>query len=235
MRYHHSNTSRGKLPLWRGGRAWLGKLHWQWVVFQRRSGFGVSIDSRGFHVCLLAFALYVRYDDDDCFDRRELSLSIHDGIVWITHPWVRPNEWRRADPWWRKQVALHVVDWILGRVRHSSTEKNLPDVYVPLPEGCYRAKAKAVTHSWWRRFGWFRVTRESVELDVDGGIPFAGKGESGWDCEDDGLCGWSGSSVENAIARGVESVIESRSKRGHDSAGTGREPAIVVNSKEASR
>lgn len=228
MRYHHQNLTDGRLPLWRHGRAWLGHLHWTWSVFYHPR-FSVAVGSRHLTLSLLAFSLWVVWKDDGEFERREFSIEAHDGCVWVETPWVRQGEWRRADPWWRKTIVLHVVDWLIGRQQYRSTERPLPDVFVPLPEGCYRAQAKAVRREWWRRFGWFRMVREDVDLRVEGGIPFSGKGENSWACFDDGLWGWGGSSVEDAIANGVRSVLRSRERHGHDSKGTGREPAVVVN------
>ena len=229
MRYHHQNLTDGRLPLWRHGRAWLGKLHWEWSVFYRPR-FRLAVGSRHLTISLLAFSLWIVWNNGDEFERREFAISAHDGNIWIEHPWVRQMEWRSSDPWWRKQIVLPVTDWMLGKMQYSRSEKPLPDVFVPMPEGCYRAKAEAVHREWWRRFGWFHRVEDGVDLSVaDGGIPFAGKGENSWDCGDDGLWGWGGSSVDGAIANGVASVLRSRAKCGYDSNGTGREPAIVVN------
>lgn len=232
MHYHHQNLSRGKSPIWHHGRAWLGQLQWEWCVFHRPR-FSLSIGRRHLTLCLLVCSLYVVWKDDGEFERRGFELAIHDGKIWIEHPWIRQGEWRRNDPWWKKQIVISVVDLLLGKHRFSSTETELPDVFVPMPEGSYRAKAKLVQRRWMRRFGWFRKMRDDYELSVDGGIPFAGKGENSWDCGDDGLWGCGGTSVENAIAQGVESVLTDRRKRGLDSLGTGKIPAIVLNDRSA--
>ena len=88
-------------------------------------------------------------------------------------------------------------------------------VVIPMPEGVYHGTAK-IERRTWKRPLWFAFSRVSTTIDCPRGIPFAGKGENSWDCGDDGLFGWGaeGPSIEKAIARGVESVLESRRRYG---------------------
>lgn len=227
MRYHHQNLSDGKLPLWRNGRAWLGCLAWEWHVFQKVR-FGIAIGARHLSLRLPGLQLYVHVASRDEFEPRELSLSVHDGSVWIRHPWVR-DDWRRDDPWWRKQIVLDVVDWLRGRSRCTTTKGQPFETFVPMPEGSYRATATPETRVWRRRWYWPLRRRESVYLHIQGGIPFSGKGESSWDCGDDGLCGISGETLERAIGNAVASALESRRRHGHDSKGTGQQPLRACN------
>lgn len=231
MRYHHQNLTDGHLPLWRHGRAWWGRLNWEWcVLYHPRFGLRIGKgEDQGLtaSVSLLLFSLYLRWS---CRVRRsrELSLSVYDSVVWLKL-WKDPDgDWRSYDPWWRKSViALHVVDWILGEWKHESTDRDLGDVLVPMPEGCYVAQAKETKRVWRRRFGIIN-RRTDVSLTFEVGIPCAGKGENSWDCGDDGLYGCGGDTLEKAIGNAVASSLASRRKHGYDSKGTGRVPAVLV-------
>lgn len=194
----------------------------------RRGGVGITVGTRSASLRLGFFSFYLHANGDE-YRGREFSIRCHDGIVWIGHPWVRQMEWRSNDPWWKKDITLHVSDWLLGRSRCEVT-KGLPStVYVPLPEGSYRAIATPETFVWRRRFYVPIRRRDSVSLDIEGGIPYSGKGESSWDCGDDGLWGIGGNTLEEAIGNAVASVLKSRRRHGHDSKGTGMRPAIVLN------
>lgn len=226
MRYHHQNLTDGRLPLWRHGRAWWWRLAWEWSVLRRGCGWAVGLGRRTASVRLGWFAFYVHHRDADGF-APEWSVRLTEGSVWIEHPWVRQMEWLSSDPWWRKDIVLRVSQWLLGRWKCEVTKGQPSEVFVPLPEGCYRAVATPETYEWRRRFG-ITKRRECVDIKIPGGIPFRGKGENSWDCGDDGLWGTGGDTVEDAIANCVRSVLQRRSRYGHDSKGTGREPALVV-------
>lgn len=176
MRYHHhQNLTDGKLPLWRHGRAWWRWLAWEWSLF-RRTGWGVSVGLDRFSVRVGFASLYVNMRRSEDSWGREFSIRIHDGIIWIDHPWVRRMEWRSSDPWWKKTIKLRVEDWILGSARCERTEGEPFPVYVPMPEGSYLATATPETFVWRRRFYVPERRRKSVTLNIPGGIPHAGKG-----------------------------------------------------------
>lgn len=228
-RYHHQNLTDGKLPLWRYGRAWWGRLHWGWHAFHRTELLSVSVRKWGFSIYLRAFGFYFGDNRDYSEERGRWQISWNDGCLWLEHPWVRQDGWVRSDPWWKKMAVLHVVDWLLGRSRCEHTTGKPVEVFVPLPEGSYRAIATPETYVWRRRFYVPLRRRDDVRLDIPGGIPFSGKGENSWDCGDDGLFGCGGDTIEDAIAQAVKSVLRARRRYGHDSKGTGRAPAVVLN------
>lgn len=151
-------------------------------------------------------------------DQRECKVSVHDWTIHI-HPWSKSMEWCKADPWWIRGFSIDLKDLALGRARYDTeTLKEGIPILIPLPEGCYNATAKIVK-STWKRPRWFTYTRISTNVEIPKGLPFAGKGENSWDCGDDGLFGYGvdGTSLEHAIAHGVESVLKSRRKYGHAS------------------
>lgn len=231
MSYHHQNLSDGKLPLWRYGRAWWGRLHWGWGFFKPTSLLLVGVGLRGACVYLRSFHFYVSWGDyEGEHGRWEVGWS--DGALRIEHPWVRPDGWCRSDPWWKHAIRLPIVDWLLGREECTTRESQPVDVFVPMPEGSYRAVATAVTHVLTRRWYWPSRRRESVWLGIPGGIPHSGKGENSYDCGDDGLWAIGGDTIDEAIGNAVASVLRSRRRHGHDSKGTGIVPVAVVNAKD---
>lgn len=99
---------------------------------------------------------------------------------------------------------------------------------VPMPEGCYRATVTREETTRVYRLGIAR--RETwfwLRVDRPGGIPFAGKGENGWDCGDDGLCGIGGETPEEAIGRAVASALKSRGRYGCASHLRGAAPVMA--------
>lgn len=151
-------------------------------------------------------------------DQRECRIDCHDWTIHVV-PWGKSMEWCKADPWWVRGLSFDVKRFVLGRTHHSTiTLKDKIPLAIPMPEGTYPATAKIVQATW-RRSRWLPSTRTYVQVDVPKGIPFAGKGENSWDCGDDGLFGYSveGTSLEHAIAHGVESVLKSRRRYGKPS------------------
>lgn len=226
MRMHTQNLSYGRLATWRYGRAWIGPLHVEWSVFRDTQLLMAGVWSSGFNLYARWFGLFVNVGNSER-QRGRWGVSWSDGVLRIEHPWVRKNEWRSADPWWRKDLSLRIVDWLIGRSRCDVTTGDPLSVVVPMPEGCYRATATKETRAWRRRWYWPERRAESVTLSLPVGIPFAGKGENSWDCGDDGLYGIGGDTVEDAIANAVRTVLRSRRRYGFDSMGSGREPILA--------
>ena len=148
-------------------------------------------------------------------DRREFSLSVHSWALWFT-PWGRFGEWCSRDPWWIRGVSLNLFDVLLGPETCECVKGEPFGCTVPMPEGLYRAKATHERRTW-KRPRWFRRVRDSVWLDIEPGIPHAGKGENSWDCGDDALFGIGGDTLVDAIQNARKSVTESRRKYGHAS------------------
>lgn len=228
------NLTDGKLPLWRHGRGWIGswgaRSQWEieWKVPSGR-GFGFSIGFLSFSVQLFLFDLYMHRTSDYAIDRRELSVYWMDGCLWISHPFEREMEWRRRDPWWKKPICLHVIDWLLGRQKCEKSEGVQFQVAIPMPEGCYLAIATPERFVWRRRFYVPAKVRDSVWLKIPGGIPSSGKNERGWNCGDDGLCGIGGRTTIEAVANAVSKSLRDRKAYGLDSKRTGGTPIHVCN------
>lgn len=150
-------------------------------------------------------------------DRRECRIAVHDWAVWI-NPWSKLMEWTKSDPWWVRGLTFHVDDFVLGKTRY--THENTGPVFIvgiPMPEGNYAAEFTPQRQTW-KRPRWFSQVRESFDVNIPKGIPFAGKGENSWDCGDDGLFGMGAEgTVEQAIAKVRDTVMERRRRYGSPS------------------
>lgn len=140
-----------------------------------------------------------------------LDISIHDWtLFWsfLKFDWG----WSRKMPKWMSG-SLNFTDLFLGRLKCETEVVETKDVKIPMPEGLYPAKAKMEKRTR-SRPRWFSKESYSVWLDIPHGIPHAGKGESDYNCGEDGLfgCGAEGTRYEAAIARAIESVLGSRRK-----------------------
>lgn len=214
------NLTDGKLPTWRHGRAWLGRFRAEWCVFYHphlalifRKGGHVD-DGSGIqlHVGLLLFSLYLTFNTKRSLKHRELGASWHDGSLWL-NLWTADDDWVKARPWHRNTVCLHVVRWIVGREQHGSTKGEPFERLIPMPEGCYLAIFTPTTRTWKNRFR--TLTKVGYDIQIPDGIPFEGKGENSWDCGEDALYGTGcGESVEEGIARVVQTVLEHRRRYG---------------------
>lgn len=212
-------------------------LHVEFYWWSRFCGITVATDDEGWNLSLrlLPFALYVSLEgmglwqprrkfiatwdnNRECWlpDRREFNVAFHDWTLRFT-PWGRWGEWARRDPWWIRGVSLDFRRLLLGDRVYHAEELALVPCHVPMAEGNYQAVAKVqrVTRGFQR---WFKRTGQEVTLNIPKGIPFAGKGENSWDCDDDGLFGIGGDSIDDAIRRAQEAVNRSRKRHGHASA-----------------
>lgn len=148
-------------------------------------------------------------------DRREFDFYVSDWTIRFT-PWGRWGEWHARDPWWIRGASFDACQFVLGRRVYDAEELALVPCEVPMPEGTYPAVAKVqrVTRGFAR---WFKRVGTEVTLSIPKGIPFAGKGENSWDCDDDGLFGIGGDSIDDAIRSAQDAVKSRRQRYGHAS------------------
>lgn len=129
--------------------------------------------------------------------------------------------WSRLATWPGVRLTLRprLLDRIFGRhtrLVEETVKDNVPCV-VALPEGNYPATAK-VTREVRGRKRWKpgQKSSHSTWVEVEGGIPFPGKGENSWDCEDDAIYagGENGDSVGAACGKLAASVMRNRERYG---------------------
>lgn len=235
MRWHWQKLTERWFP-W-SGRAWLHGDRWsshvEWSLFRFAFGIGVELGRRGDDTILFSFAVpgfslwwgisapYGSWLDRRMPDpARECEVKVHSWAVWI-NPWSRQHEWRRDDPWYVRGLTFHIDDFFLGRIRRKTVELKPPErIQIELDGHTYKGTA-TFERSTWKRSRWFAKSRDSVWISMDPGhgLPHSGKGESGYDCGDDALCGWGhdGHSLAECIGEGIKKVLHYREWYGRPS------------------
>ena len=216
------------------GRAWLyvfaWRFHFEWHLWRRACAVGFEMDRHGDDTVLLNISIPpvslwfgVEAPWNSWLRRlapesgREFRAYFSEWAFWFI-PWGRKHEWRARDPWWIRGFTLHLDDLLLGK-RKCTVEEVRPRerICIQLDGREYHGEAQFERRVW-KRPRWFSKVRESTWIDMDpqDGLPHAGKGESGYDCGDDALCGWgcAGHDVDRCIAHGVSRVNEYRERYG---------------------
>lgn len=150
--------------------------------------------------------------------QRELGVTYHDGALWFKL-WNDPHEsggfpWDDARSRWRQPV-LHLDNLLLGKQRYRSEDLETMTGTLQLDEG-YEVQCRRFVAEW-KRERWPVPTRLiRVEIKVPAGVPIPGKGESGWDCEDDAIYGVTmpAATIEEAAQKFIADVQQTRRKRG---------------------
>jgi len=176
------------------------------------------------HIGFLFVALSIRVPlpwRDLRQESRKWGWQIQHRMLWWS--WGESDSgWNSKDSWMRR-FTIDPKRLILGRQTCETVKGEQTKSVVPMPEGSYPCVLTQETRTWvYPRFPFLTRSRKSWDIQIDGGIPFRGKGENSWDCGDDGLWGTSGGSPENAIANAVEAVLRSRGRHGETAETRGR-------------
>jgi hypothetical protein len=165
--------------------------------------------------------LFARLSKDDLgsygseYEAREVSVYVHDwSIVWAF--WHPTMSWKSKTSKWR-HGSLDIREALFGkRVYREQTYTERKKVIIPMPEGEYEGEAKLYDAIYgYQRLPW-KTRLSKVDIKVDSGIPFSGKGENSWDCGEDACYGTCGPArtIEEAIGKLVGNTLETRRKRG---------------------
>jgi len=182
-------------------------------VFERELHFNLGIYGLFCFFLTLAFPIFPNwsYEHGD----RQFGVRIFDSSIWIDL-WVNDDHWRKSDPFWKKHIVITPADIMLGKRKYS--EKDISEHYaeIPMPESNYPAKIKFF-ESTWKRPRWpfaKRMVRANVDMFTP--IPFPGKGENSWDCDDDAIFSSTGpwTTIEAAVDAVKASVMRNRERYG---------------------
>lgn len=221
MRYYLSKDTN-RIWFYTGtNRTWLNL---EWNFFRKATHAGMDVgwrkqSGRRSPKCFIGIPwlvnLWVHLFDVDEWEDYELGIRFHDGCVWF-HVFSNPVESNSSDPWYRRTHCFDPKRFFLGNDRCTTEIIGTEEVLIPMPEATYKGIAKLEVRTWKRpRWPWPTV-RKSVWIDVEGGIPFPGKGENSWDCGMDGIwgTGHEGHNVEEAIGHFVGAVLNNRRRYG---------------------
>jgi hypothetical protein len=147
------------------------------------------------------------------YEDREVRLAVHDGLVcWDL--WVRPHCWSSGTPRWR-QGSVNLADAVLGPARYEREVVGETRVVVPMPEGGYRGRVVHDVSRWTRpRWPWPKVVVGGT-LEMDEPVPVPGKGENGYDLDEDAIhsLSFAGNMASDAVGRMVGSALRTRERR----------------------
>lgn len=123
------------------------------------------------------------------------------------------HNWKEGGGYYK---SFNPKDWLLGRIKRISIVEIETGTVVLKMDGTTYEGRYVVTAEKWGRKRWIKYRRRVVTLHFDNPPQFAGKGESCWDCGDDGIysIGYEGVSVRQAIDKYEEQVNHYRKKYG---------------------
>lgn len=141
---------------------------------------------------------------------RDLSLRVFDAAIWW-NLWV-DDTGRGPRPGWRAG-NFRPIDVLLGKANYTNEVLSTHHVLIPMPEGGYPAVV-TMERATWKRPRWFAKHVRRADIQIDVGIPHAGKGENAWDCGRDATFGLGcvADTIEEAVAKTVQCVLRSRRK-----------------------
>lgn len=229
VRFHSQNLREDRhgnpvgLPF--EGRSWLntprGEWRFEWSLWGARCHFNLRTDgdtggltlASAFPPASFWFTAPYNFYEKDYSHRNYFDLSVHDGSLW----WQFGGDtmsWSRETPRW-KHGNFRFDDFLLGKMEYVEGHPEVHKVKIPMPEGAYDATVE-MRDDRWERARWRTLRIRRAKVDVPLGIPFPGKGESGYDCGEDASFGLSCSAetVEEAIGKMVESVLRNRRRYG---------------------
>lgn len=222
-----------KGPMWKAGRArlWLRQdergdnpsINLEWHLGRWRFGLRLTVDPRygdddfTLAVSLPGISLYL--SPDGVLPKRiprpdephAIGVSVHDGGLW----WDVWQNDHSGTPKWR-HGHFDPVDWLLGRTSFSRRVLRTAEAVVPMPERGYPAMVSLEEHTW-RRPRWpFPRRLYRADIEVEGGVPVPGKGESDYDCGEDAIFSMTclAHTPEEAVGRFVESTLTRRQRYG---------------------
>lgn len=140
---------------------------------------------------------------------RNIGIRIFDGHIWFSL-WENPMEWNKSDPWWWS-FNFDYVRFFLGKEKSNNVEIENGKCIIPIPERDYLARYTISDWTWKRsRWPWPKLIRR-IELDMDNDpLPVPGKGENGWDMEDDAI--YSTIMAANTVNEAIEKLIKSATR-----------------------
>jgi hypothetical protein len=146
------------------------------------------------------------------YTTRNYGISLFEEYIRIEFHW---DDYGFSEGWRGYHKMFDWKTFLFGKQKYESKEIKRYLSYVKMPEGDYPCEVIHTEATWTRpRFiKPIKITRFEVIPDIP--IPEPGKGENGWDIDDDALCSSmvQANSVKDALEQVAESVMKTRIKR----------------------
>lgn len=217
---------------WKPGDRYFCTLHLDWGGgdSDRDLGFCFGFPFVGFYYFRLddflpEWAIDGRWVDSTHFPgkrfkvgiKRKIGISISDGTIYFSL-WENTHEWRKNQPkWW--DFSFNPANFFLGRPTYSQIDGQPVEATVTLPEGSYPVTVTLFESRWKRpRWPWERkMIRAEVNCGERGIPSHAGKGDNGWDMDDDATFGMTcpETTVAGAVKRLEASILRDRERYGN--------------------
>lgn len=233
VRPEYGNDDKGKpytKPRW-----YSGNVCFCWTLPCHHPGASIDVGGQGCedHLSLhlgipLLFDVYLTFEGmgaqrlankliPTSYEGRETGIRFFDKGVWWD-VWHTDGSWSRGTPRWR-HGCWHPLDTLFGRMDYTSRDLRTVRAGIPMPEGVYPASIRFFESTWRRpRWPWAPLSHRLVRAEIEPDKPIAepGKGENSNDCDDDALYSLTtqASTVEQAIAAVVETVLRTRRRYG---------------------
>jgi len=216
----------------------------QWLLLKRPHSVGVTLNVGGgdsdrdidVSVRVPGASLYVSVEDalprrlmfrnpgQKYPSSRELGITWHSQALWFAF-WRDPDEsYGRGGPsFWKdarsaqRHIVIHPLDMLFGRTSCVTEQLGEQPAEVELPEARYPVRVVFERRTWARpRWPWWRSVRVSADVRSEAGIPIPGKGENGYDCDDDAYysIGTHCTTVAEAVQTAAARVLETRQRYG---------------------
>lgn len=146
------------------------------------------------------------------FTTRNYGISIFEEYISIE---FHRDDMGYSDGW----KGFHkMIDWksiLFGRTDYKHEKLGTVRAFVEMPEGKYPATVDIFKSSWTRKRFVKPLILTRYEITPDIPIPEPGKGENGWDLDDDALHSITtpANSLDEALEKTAKSVMETRIKR----------------------
>ena len=145
---------------------------------------------------------------------RRTGISVFDGRMWI-YPFAKINSVFNSDPWYSHSHCFYPYGFLFGSSKHSEDNSSeWKQIVIAFPEGKYKGKLRTYDAIWKNRFFTKRIPM--IEIKMEEGIPFPGKGENSWDLDESATYGLTiqGTMPEEGISSMVKYVLRNRRKYG---------------------
>ena len=168
-------------------------------------------------ISFLIGTLYVSIEHPKikCIEDKQLSLAFHNNAMWW-NIWTPSMSWSSTTPWYRNG-SFHFDNFIFGDRKYSEKVLETRTVIIPMPERNYTATAKRLLATWKRsRWPWpLKIQRLDISMHPDNQIPFPGKGENSWDCDEDATYSslFPGDDIDIGIGKMVGDILQTRRRR----------------------
>lgn len=151
------------------------------------------------------------------YGNRRTGIRIFDWSIWFNFWLGEDNCGTMKEKWRGYEDVFHITDFFLGKIKYSKKEIETGEVSFTMPAGF--GYEEAYYDGKWKkelfirnRPRWFTDSNFRYEVEVEEGVPFPGKGTTGYNCEEDAMFSSSGvyENEHKAVDGFIKNVLSNR-------------------------